>query len=519
MTLTAEHAAAIMADARAAAALIGSDAEAETFAREVTRRINRLRAQRWSPYPWQHPHQHPEGWVSERDGRDAEHGGVCDLRCYDLSPVTIPAQGAWLGYGARGTGKTEQAARYVNEHAEGPPCDARLPGGHRIVIVGPTQPDAVDSCVTGPSGLQTINPDVKLITTKEGTLVRWPSRARARVLGGYSPDDIERLRAAGNTCLIWVEEASAIRRLQSVIDIGAFGLRTGPRAHWVITGTPKNRPEMAEVKARATVITKGRTRDAHKLPADTRAAWEKQFGGTTLGRQELDAEELQDVEGALWVAQRPEFIDGKPNDDDRPGIENSRVSADAYGWQSHVADTPKPTQPNLMHRVIVAVDPPGGRTECGIVVAGAIGQHGYTMADLSIAAAPDTWGRRAVQAYLDYGAVGVATETAYGGDMVDYVIQTAAESMGIPCPPIFRVPTKVGKRLRAEPVVALYQQNRWHHIGYFPQLESEQTTWVEAETKESPNRLDAQVHAATFLLISSRAASVASGRGRRIPGR
>lgn len=519
MTLTRDHAAAIIADARAAAALIGSDAEAEAFAREVTRRVNRLRAQRWSPYPWQHPHQHPEGWVSERDGRDAEHGGVCDLRCYDLPPVTIPAQGAWLGYGARGTGKTEQAARYVNEHAEGPPCDPRLPGGHRIVIVGPTQPDAVDSCVTGPSGLQTINPDVKLITTKEGTLVRWPSRARARVLGGYSPDDIERLRAAGNTCLIWVEEASAIRRLQSVIDIGAFGLRTGPRAHWVITGTPKNRPEMVEVKKRATVITKGRTRDADKLPVDIRRALEERFGGTTLGRQELDAEELQDVEGALWVAHRPEFIDGKPNDDDRPGIENTRVSIDAYGARSHDPDDTTPPALHLMQRVIVGVDPPGGRTEAGIIVNGAIGNHGYTLADLSIAAGPDTWARRAIQATIDYGAIGMAVELTYGGNNISRVIEAAAEGMGIVCPPIFSVPTKVGKRLRAEPVVALYQQGRWHHVGYFPQLESEQTTWVENETPESPNRLDAHVHAATFLLINARAASVSSGRGRRIPGR
>lgn len=513
MTLRPDTAQQIITDARIAYTLVSSDAEAVALAEQITRRVNRLRAQRWEPYPWQHPHLHPAGWVSQRAP------GVCDERCYQLPAVPIPAQGAWLGYGGRGTGKTEQAARYVNEHAEGPACDPRLPGGHRIVIVAPTQPDAVDSCVTGPSGLQTINPDVKLVTTKEGTLVRWPNRARARVVGGHSPDDVERLRAAGNTCLVWVEEAAAIRRLQAVLDISAFGLRVGDHAHYVITSTPKNRPEMVEVKSRATVITKGRTRDATRLHAATRKAWEDRFGGTTLGRQELDAEELTDVEGALWVAKREPLVDGKPNRDDRPGIENTRVSPDEYGWRSHDPDAPLPHVRHLMQRVIVGVDPPGGRTEAGIVVNGAIGNHGYTLADLSIAAGPDTWARRAIQACIDYGSIGIALETAYGGDNVERVIESAAEGLGVLCPSIFRVPTKVGKKLRAEPIVALYQQSRWHHVGYFPELESEQTTWVEAETKESPNRLDAHVHAATWLLISARSSTAGSAAKRRIPGR
>jgi phage terminase large subunit-like protein len=287
----------------------------------------------------------------------------------------------------------------------------------------------------------------------------------------------------------------------------------------VITTTPKNRPEMVEIKQLATAITKGRTRDADKLPPDARKAWEARYGGTTLGRQELDAEELEDVDGALWVADRPDQIDGQPNTDDRPGIEQTRVSADDYGWISHDPDTPTTLARHKMQRTIVSVDPPGGRTEAGIIVAGTIGNHGYTLADLSIAAGPGTWGRRAVQAYIDYGADGIVTEHAYGGDMVDHVIITAAEAMGVPTPPIFRAKTKVGKRLRAEPVVALYQQFRWHHVGRFPLLESEQTMWVPDETPESPNRLDAQVHAATYLLISARSSTAAGAAKRRIPGR
>lgn len=487
---------------QALAAACTTDDEAAAVATQVAALARRIRAARWQPYPWQHPHTHPEGWESTRAP------GVCDEHCSTLPATVIPISGTWVQLGGRGTGKTEGVSHYINRHAEGPPCDTRVPGGHRIVIVAPTQGDAVEACVTGPSGLQTINPAVRLITSREGTTVRWPNGARARLLGAHGPADVERLRAAGNSCVIWLEEFAAMRRLDEVRSIADFGLRLGDRAHWVASSTPKNHPAVKALLASPGVIkTRGRTRDADRLPASLRAHWEDLYGGTTLGRQELDGEELGDVPGALWVPVRPDYVEGAPNKDERPGIENDRVTEGDYGWTSHDPQAPASTARFLMHRVIVAVDPPGGRTECGITVHGTVGNHGYLLADLSTAGPPDKWAKIALDAYYDYGAEGVAAEHTYGGDMVRDVFTTRNAAV-----PIFRVPTKVGKKLRAEPVVALAQQHRLHHVGRHPGVEGELTTWVEGEG-ESPNRLDAYVHGFTYLMVRSQQASVG------VPGR
>lgn len=331
-------------------------------------------------------------------------------------------------------------------------------------------------------------------------------------------------------CLWWLEEAAAQNHLGGMLEQAPFTLRLGERPHMVVTTTPKNRPE---VKAlidgdpdyphipRAVVQTWGRTEDADRLPAPIRASYESMFRGTTLGRQELDGELLADVAGALWVMDRPDIVDGAPNKDDRPGINQTRLPAGSVGWTPHTdapVHCPPPESPTLMaQQTFVGVDPPGGRTEAGIIGIGVINRHGYVLADLSIAAGPATWGRRAVQMYLDLGADGIVLEKTYGGDQTVHVIETAAEAMDVPCPPILKAPTKVGKRLRAEPVVAVYQQGRMHHVGSFPLLEGEQTTWVEDESPESPNRIDALVHAATHALVRVRAASTSKATGRRVP--
>ncbi|UQS95144.1 terminase large subunit [Pseudanabaena phage Pam4] len=418
----------------------------------------------------------------------------------------------WLELGGRGTGKTEGAAHYVNAHAEGPACDHRIPGGHKMLIVAPTQGDAVDACVTGVSGLQTINPGVRMTTSKGGTFVRWPNGTRAKVLGAHGPEDVERLRAAGNNCVVWLEEVAAMRQLAAVTHHTRLGLRIGSHPHYVGSTTPKARDELLTMLASPrTIVTRGRTQDATRLDPATREVWEHEFGGTTLGRQELDGEVLTDVQGALWVHDRPDTVDGLPNDDDRPGIENTRLDPGAVGWVPHDGD-PVPA-PLMVDRTVVAVDPPGGHTEAGIVVAGAKGGHGYLLADLSAAVGPREWGTRAIRAYQTFGASGIVLETNYGGDMPEDVLIAAAEALGVPVPPIYRVHAKVGKRLRAEPVVALYQQGRVHHVGVLDGLETEQRTWVPDETPESPNRIDAAVYALTHLLIRARPASSSRPRG------
>jgi phage terminase large subunit-like protein len=487
----------------AAAVGVSNDDEARVAADQIRAIGRRLRTRKWEPYPWQHPHLHPPGWVSERaPGKD-----VCDERCATLPLTTPGVHEVWKQRGGRGTGKTEGAAFYVNRHAEGPPCDPRVPGGHRFTIVAPTQPDAVSSCIEGPSGIRALNPDVTVTTGREGTTVRWPNGAIGRILGAHSGPDVERARAWSNVCLWWLEEAAAMNELAAMLTQAPFTLRLGDTPHIVATTTPKNRPEVIELLAMPGPQTWGRTEDADRLPEPVRLSLEARYRGSVLGRQELDGDLLPDVEGALWVQHRPDTVEGEPNRDPRPGIDNDRVRDPALiTWTAHTDDAaPPPPAPGAqhLHRVVVSVDPSaGGDDEAGITVVGSIGQHAYPIADLSGQMTSDQWARRTVQAYYDYGAEGIVLEKS-GGDNPRLIVRsvTLADGRTGADVPIFLVPTKVGKRLRAEPVSALYEQHRVHHVGVLPGLEDQMTTWVPDETPDSPDRVDALVHGVTFLLI------------------
>lgn len=365
-------------------------------------------------------------------------------------------------------------------------------------------------------------------------------------------------------CVWWVEEAAAIPYLgglhargatgpPGVLDQAPFTLRLhSPEAtvapHIVATTTPTGREEVTVLIERAEsstgVQTWGRTRDAYRLDPDVRLALETAYPpGTTLARQELDGEQVGDVAGALWVQRRsPET----PDEDDRPGIDNDRVPLGSVGWTPHgdvhelvarspemnailtrlVALLPEPPEAptTMVERVAVGVDPAGGSTENGISVVGSAHQHGYTLADLSLHGAPATWGMLAVLAAYHFGAEGIALERTYGGDQTDHSIATAAEELGLPMPALLRAPTVEGKKQRATPVQALAQVHRLHHVGVFPKLEGEQTTWVEDEpngsggtkTHESPNRLDAWVHAVRHLLVRAKQGVVQKPTGRRV---
>ena len=533
---------------REAAAQATTEAEAMEVADRLRTFTRRLRAQKWAPYPWQRPHVHPPGWVSLRAPNLREENRpeavVCDERCYDLPTAVPPVHGAWVQRGGRGTGKTEGAAHYVNAHVEGGPCDPRVPGGHRLTIVAPTQPDAVTSCVTGVSGLQAINPGITVATTKEGTLVRWPNGAVARVLGAHDAKDVERARAWTNVCLWWLEEAAAMNWLgglssegeqAGMLDQAPFTLRLGERPHMVITTTPRNRPEVTKIIEASPIQTWGRTQDADRLPTAVRASLENLFPrGTTLARQELDGERIQDVVGALWIQRRA--VDHDPTDD-RPGIDNDRLPAGSVGWSPHgdvaelQAQSPEmqaildsmrerlpavPTAPTMTaSRVAVGVDPAGGATENGIAVMGSHADHGYTLADLSLTGGPASWGIMAVLAWYHFGAEGIAVERTYGGDQTWSTIETAARELGLPIPAPLRAPTVESKKQRALPLQALSQVHRLHHVGHHPRLEGEQTTWVEGES-DSPNRLDAWVHAGRHLLVRTRQGTTGTAKGKRI---
>lgn len=229
-------------------------------------------------------------------------------------PYQIPPESPWAVWAflaGRYTGKTDAGSYLVNAHALGPPCDPRVPGGHRMRLVGPTHNDTVASCVNGATGIRAHNPEVELIGSKEGTLCRWPNGAIARVMGAYTPEDVERFRAAGNSCFDWYEELAAWRQLDSALQQAEFGLRLGTNPRAVITSTPKNRPAIkrlrmlgaryqdspaaAAVRFERVALTIASTRDNRFGNEEVRQSLYARYGGTHLGRQELSAEIVEDL--------------------------------------------------------------------------------------------------------------------------------------------------------------------------------------------------------------------------------
>lgn len=398
-------------------------------------------------------------------------------------PHQVPPDGVpgidwtlWLLLAGRGTGKTDACAHYLDEHVNGPACDPRIPGGHRPAIIAPTLGDALDACVNGPSGLKAHNSTVRAVQATGGTYVRWPNGTEAKLFGAHGPEDVERLRAGGNRCVVWVEELAAWRKLDDCWDHMTFGLRVGPHPHAIASTTPKNRRKLRDLIADpATKVTRASTNDNPYLAANVRAKLIARYAGTRLGRQELDGELLTDVEGALW----------------------------SY---DQLADLRVDAAPEMV-RIVVGVDPSGsdnaGSDEQGIIVAGkGYDGHYYVLADRSCKMPPAGWAARAVAAYREYSADWIVAETNYGGDMVVSTIKSADKAV-----PVQKVTASRGKRQRAEPVAAAYgdptEPETWdkgyvHHVGLYDLLEDQMCTWV-PESGASPDRMDALVWAMTKL--------------------
>lgn len=430
--------------------------------REATH--HRMRAA-WAPYPWQRPHTHPEGFT-----------GPCSDECANLPDAAIPAQGMWLMLGGRGTGKTDGCARYMDDHVNGPACDPRAPGGHRMLIVAPTLGDAAESCVLGLSGLKAHNPGINLKSTPGGMKAVWPNGAEARLMGAFTPEDVERLRAAGNRCLIWLEEVAAMRRLDDALEHTAYGLRVGPSPHYIASTTPKPRAKIKELRdAATTILTSGRTSAAFHLAQAVKEVLYRKYAGTRKGQQELEGLLLEDVEGALWKYAT---------------IDKFRV---------------KTAPPGL--RIVVAVDPAASNTETsdetGIVVVGcdAAAEHGYLLDDLSGKYDPEEWAQIAVDALKRWDADYIVAERNQGGDMVKATIRAYDKTAR------YRDVTATrGKALRAEPIAVMYEQGRMHHAGTFVEIEEQQTVWT-PEDSDSPDRLDALVYGFTDLMLPTKRGS------------
>lgn len=389
----------------------------------------------------------------------------------DLLPHQTPPDGPWdlwLMLGGRGAGKTEGCARYFAAYMRRHP-------GTRGRIIAPTFGDAVEACVTGPSGLQSIDPEIRFAPSDPGgAKVRWPNGSEALVIGTPSPRDVDRLRAGGNRELDWWEEIAANPQLSDAWDQAQLGLRLGT-PHSVGSTTPRNTPKLRELLSLdSTKITRATSRDNPHLSDDWRAKLEAMYAGTRLARQEIEGQLLTDVPGALWT---PALLD--------------------LGRTRNIPD---------LVRIVVGVDPSGGAGEQGIVVCGVGADgHGYVLEDRSCQLSPRGWGERAVQAYRDWRADRIVVERNFGGDMAEATVLGVDDTV-----PVTMVTASRGKRVRAEPIANLYgdpddleqSSPRVHHAqdADLARLEDQLTTWTPWEGW-SPDRMDAAVWALTDLML------------------
>lgn len=385
----------------------------------------------------------------------------------------------WLILAGRGFGKTRTGAEWAVRRARTQPLGA---------LVGPTAGDTRDILVEGESGILAVAP----ATFRP---VYEPSKRRLTYPNGskqicYSADEPDRLRGPQHH-YGWFDELAAWRYMQEAWDMAQLGMRLGDHPQICVTTTPRPFPLIKKLKKEElTAFTTGSTYDnlANLAPTFRRAVVDK-YEGTTLGRQELHAEILEDLPGAL-VARK--YIDG------------SRVTA----------------APELVS-VAVAVDPAGTGTgdETGLVAAarGADGKA-YILADHSARMGPREAGRKAWALWESVGATWLVVEDNGGKDWIETVLvdawyeyrgvdpRTAAGRRAAGPAPLKRVNASQGKALRAQPVALRYEQGRVCHVGVFPELEDQLTTWIpEDNPRMSPDRIDALVHAVTHLMKLERA--------------
>jgi phage terminase large subunit-like protein len=378
----------------------------------------------------------------------------------------------WLILAGRGFGKTRTGAETIRKWVCG---DTPLSPGRcsRIALVAETAPDARDVMVEGPAGLLAAHPkDFRPTYYPSKRLVEWPNGAQALMFNAVEPDQLRgpQFDAA------WCDELAKWRYAAETWDQLQFGLRLGLHPRQIVTTTPRPIPLIRRLmNDENTVVTRGRTFDnASNLAAPFLRQIEERYGGTRLGRQELEGEVLEDIPGALWQ---------------RTTIDKLRRSE----------------APRQLDRIIVAIDPSTSSEEhsdeTGIVCVGVAKDRdgynrGYVLADHSMRGAPDEWAKAAVNLYRDYEADRIVAEKNQGGEMVEAVIRAVDRNA-----PVTLVHASRGKMVRAEPISALYEKGLVHHIGRFDELEDQMCTFsVDYDRRNgSPDRMDALVWGLSFL--------------------
>ena len=396
----------------------------------------------------------------------------------------LPSEDAWhiwLLLAGRGFGKTRTGAEWVR---------ARVESGasRRIALVARTPHEVRDIMIQGDSGILSVCPPWNMPTWESSKRrLTWPNGAMAFAFSSYEPDQLRgpQFDAA------WCDELASWQYPRLTWDNLAFGLRLGSSPKCVVTTTPKPIELLRELTTRKDVeITEGSSYDnSQNLPPGFIQAIAGRYEGTNTGQQEIYAQLLKEADGALWK---------------REWIDDHRME----------------TAPDLgdMYMKAVAIDPavtfdPNRSDETGIIVAGISDdgrvlngripdheKHYWVLEDASGVMTPDAWARRAVELFHKYHADFITGETNQGGALIEAVIRHADGGQHIR---FEGVHATQGKRARAEPVAAIYEQGRAHHVGEFDQLEDQMCGWT-PQSSDSPDRMDALVWAINGLTERSR---------------
>jgi len=365
----------------------------------------------------------------------------------------------------RGYGKTRIGAEWVIDQVQNY-------GRRRIALVAETVSDARDVMVEGESGILAYSPPwFKPIYEPSKRRLTWPNGARATTYTAEKPDQ---LRGPQHDAA-WVDELAKWQFAKEAWDQLLFGLRSGNNPRAVITTTPRPIPLIKELIGDPLCrTTRGSTRENEaNLARQFLEAILKKYQGTRLGRQELEAEILDDAPGSLWKRERLERLrEAKP-----PGFV----------------------------RIVVAIDPSvssdSAEAETGIVAAG-LGTDGlgYVLADASLERpTPEQWGSESIATYRKLKADRIIGEANNGGDLVEANIRAVDKNVSFK-----KVHAARGKQARAEPISSLYEQGRIKHVGMFPLLEDQMCQWEPGVSTWSPNRVDALVWALTELMLEGK---------------
>lgn len=383
----------------------------------------------------------------------------------------------WLICAGRGYGKTRAGAEWVRKMAlEHPGC--------RIGLVARTSADVRSVMLDGDSGLMNIGPeDERPVHKASLRRVIWPNGSVAETFSAEEPDQLR----GPQFHYAWADEAAAWKFVKDTSGLNAWdnlriGTRLGNTPQLIATTTPKRTPFMHELLAEAgkpesdVVITRGSTYDnVGNLSKAYLNVITGVYEGTSLAQQELQGIMLDAMEGALF---------------DEVVIEKNRIDGNMS---------------SLPPLRVVSVDPSVAEQpndECGITVIGATKRRelhereAWVLEDATVHGSPDVWVKRVVEMARKWQCPIIA-EKNQGHALIDLAIRNVDTTVKV-----LPVHSKVGKKLRAEPVAMAYEQGRIHHVGRLAELEAQMTSWVPGETRKSPDRLDALVHGITALLIS-----------------